>query len=112
MSEMGDHDAVPRSVGRARRPRPDSAEGRRRGTAGHGVTATEAEQGRRRGLVPWWRLRSWSKDLDTLTRLHKGLRAIDADAEQELPAAREPALVASAAGLPAPPDLMRLPQNG
>ena len=83
MSEMGDHDAVPRSVGRARRPRPDSAEGRRRSPAGHGVTATEAEQGRRRGLVPWWRLRSWSKDLDTLTRLHKGLRALDADAEQE-----------------------------
>jgi NAD(P)H-flavin reductase len=67
-------------------------------------------------LVPWWRLRSWSKDLDTLTRLHKGLRAIDADAEQELvsaPApAPEPALVASAAGLPAPRDPMTLPPNG
>src|SRR5271156_274207 len=88
MSEMGDHDAVPRSVGRARRPRPDSAEGRRRSPAGHGVTATEAEQSRHRGLA-WWRLRSWSKDLDTLTRLHKGLRAMDADAEQELLAEQE-----------------------
>jgi NAD(P)H-flavin reductase/hemoglobin-like flavoprotein len=74
------------------------------------VTATEAEQSRRRGLVPWWRVRSWSKDLDTLTRLHKGLRAMDADAEQELLSA--PALLAPPAGLSAPQDLMALPQNG
>jgi NAD(P)H-flavin reductase/hemoglobin-like flavoprotein len=76
------------------------------------VTATEAEQSRRRGVVPWWRLRSWSKDLDTLTRLHKGLRAMDADAGQELLSVPEPALVASPAGLSAPQDLMALPQNG
>jgi NAD(P)H-flavin reductase len=43
------------------------------------VTATEAERNRRRGLTPWWRGRSWSKDLDTLTRLHKSLRALDTD---------------------------------
>jgi NAD(P)H-flavin reductase/hemoglobin-like flavoprotein len=60
------------------------------------VTATEAEQNRRRGLAPWWRVRSWSKDLDTLTRLHKALRAMDADAEQEPLSA--PALLAPPAG--------------
>ncbi len=74
------------------------------------MTATEAEQSRRRGLAPWWRVRSWSKDLDTLTRLHKGLRAMDADAEQEFLSA--PALLAPPAGLSAPQDLMELPQNG
>jgi NAD(P)H-flavin reductase/hemoglobin-like flavoprotein len=45
------------------------------------VTATEAERNRRRGLTPWWRLRSWSKDLDTLARLHKSLRALDTDTD-------------------------------
>ena len=53
------------------------------------MTATDAEQGRRKGLVPWWRARSWSKDLNTLTRLHKGLRALDAGAEHELGSAPE-----------------------
>ena len=60
--------------------------------------------------MPWWRVRSWSKDLDTLTRLHKGLRAMDADAEQEFLSA--PALLAPPAGLSAPQDPMELPQNG
>ena len=74
------------------------------------MTAAEAERSRRRGLVPWWRVRSWSKDLDTLTRLHKGLRAMDTDPEQEFLSA--PALLAPPAGLSAPQDLMGLPQNG
>jgi NAD(P)H-flavin reductase/hemoglobin-like flavoprotein len=43
-------------------------------------------------------VRSWSKDLDTLTRLHKALRAMDADAEQEPLSA--PALLAPPAGSP------------
>jgi len=43
------------------------------------VTATEAEQGHSEGLAPWWRIRSWSRDLDTLRRLHKSLRALDED---------------------------------
>jgi NAD(P)H-flavin reductase len=47
------------------------------------VTATEAERNRRRGLTPWWRVRSWSKDLDTLTRLHKSLRALDTDTDTD-----------------------------
>jgi NAD(P)H-flavin reductase/hemoglobin-like flavoprotein len=49
------------------------------------VTATEAERNRRRGLIPWWRGRTWGKDLETLTRLHRSLQALDAevDAKQE-----------------------------
>lgn len=74
------------------------------------MTATEAEQNRHRGLAPWWRVRSWSKDLDTLTRLHKALQAMDADAEQEPLSA--PALLAPPAGLPAPQDLMEPPPDG
>jgi NAD(P)H-flavin reductase len=70
------------------------------------VTATEAEQGRRKGLVPWWRARSWSKDLNTLTRLHKGLRAMDADAEPELLSA--PPVLAEPAELSAPQETARL----
>jgi NAD(P)H-flavin reductase/hemoglobin-like flavoprotein len=49
----------------------------RHGTAGRGVTATEADRNRRKGFMPWWRRRSWSTDLEALTRLHKGLRALD-----------------------------------
>jgi NAD(P)H-flavin reductase len=55
-------------------------------------------------------VRSWSKDLDTLTRLHKALQAMDADAEQEPLSA--PALLAPPAGLPAPQDLMEPPPDG
>src|ERR1700722_650287 len=29
--------------------------------------------------MPWWRRRSWNTDLDTLTRLHKALQALDVD---------------------------------
>jgi NAD(P)H-flavin reductase/hemoglobin-like flavoprotein len=67
------------------------------------VTATEAERNRRRGLTPWWRVRSWSKDLDTLIRLHKGLRALDADAGAEQEPLSAPALSAPPAELLAPP---------
>jgi NAD(P)H-flavin reductase len=51
-------------------------------------------------------VRSWSKDLDTLIRLHKGLRALDGDpgAQQAPPSA--PAL------LPAPTELLAPPQDG
>jgi NAD(P)H-flavin reductase len=66
------------------------------------VTATEAEQNSRRGLAPWWQGRSWNKDLETLTRLHKALRAMDADPEQELLSA--PAPLAPPGGWSAPQD--------
>lgn len=29
--------------------------------------------------LPWWRLRTWRKDIDALTRLRDGLRAMDAE---------------------------------
>ena len=60
--------------------------------------------------MSWWRVRSWSKDLETLTRLHKALRAMDTGAEQELLSA--PAPLALPAGLSAPQDLLASPQNG
>jgi NAD(P)H-flavin reductase/hemoglobin-like flavoprotein len=47
--------------------------------------------------MPWWRARSWSRDLDALTRLHKGLLALDAGDDAQ----REPL---SAPVLLAPPD--------
>jgi hypothetical protein len=62
------------------------------------VTATEANH--RKGLTPWWRVRSWSRDLDTLSRLHKGLRALDADAESG--PLSTPVLTDSPPGRPAP----------
>lgn len=61
------------------------------------MTATEAERNRRRGLIPWWRGRTWGKDLETLTRLHRSLQALDAEAD----AKQEPL---SAPVLLAPPD--------
>jgi NAD(P)H-flavin reductase len=70
------------------------------------VTATEAERNRRRGLTPWWRARSWSKDLDTLIRLRKGLRALDGDPDAEQAPLSAPAL------LPAPIELLAPPQDG
>ena len=70
------------------------------------MTATEAERNRRRGLTSWWRVRSWSKDLDTLIRLHKGLRALDDDPDAEQAPLSVPAL------LPAPTELLAPPQDG
>jgi hypothetical protein len=85
---MGDDDALPRSAGEARRPPPHSADDRR-GPAG-GVTATEAGHGHRRSLTDWWRGRSWSKDLDTLSRLHKILQALDTGGDADAGAEPEP----------------------
>jgi NAD(P)H-flavin reductase/hemoglobin-like flavoprotein len=45
-------------------------------------------------------MRSWSRDLDTLSRLHKGLRALDADAESG--PLSTPVLTDSPPGRPAP----------
>ena len=41
------------------------------------MTATDAEHNQRKGLIPWWRARTWGKDLAVLTRLHNGLRDLD-----------------------------------
>jgi len=78
------------------------------------VTATEAGHGHRKSLTDWWRGRSWSKDLDTLARLHKSLRALDvgtdADAEPEpltAPALSSPLALPSPAAVP-----LALPRRG
>jgi NAD(P)H-flavin reductase/hemoglobin-like flavoprotein len=81
------------------------------------VSSTETAQSRRRGLVgPWWRVRTWSRDLDTLIRLHRGLQLLDvnpdADAEH-LPAPTllaEPAELTAYEGGPAPQELPARPQ--
>jgi NAD(P)H-flavin reductase/hemoglobin-like flavoprotein len=74
------------------------------------VTATEADQNRRKGFMPWWRRRSWSTDLDALIRLHKGLRALDVDPDAQQKPVPAPALPAPAAGLAAPQELLVPPQ--
>jgi NAD(P)H-flavin reductase/hemoglobin-like flavoprotein len=74
------------------------------------VTATEADPNRRKGFMPWWRRRSWNTDLDTLTRLHKGLLALDVDPDAQHKPAPAPALPTPSAGLPAPQELLRAPQ--
>ena len=55
--------------------------------------------------MPWWRVRSWGKDLDTLTRLHRGLQALDAEADAEQEPLSAPVLLAppGRAGGPAGP---------
>jgi NAD(P)H-flavin reductase/hemoglobin-like flavoprotein len=72
------------------------------------VTATDAERNRRRVLIPWWRGRSRANDLDILTRLHNGLRALDTSTQEPLSA---PALLAPPAGPLAPEDLTTPPQS-
>ena len=63
--------------------------------------------------MPWRQRRSWSTDLDALTRLHKALLALDVgpDAQHEpVPALAEPvpapALPTPSAGLAAPQELV------
>jgi NAD(P)H-flavin reductase/hemoglobin-like flavoprotein len=74
------------------------------------VTATEADRNRRKGFMPWWRRRSWSTDLDTLTRLYKGLRALDVDPDAQHKPVPAPAPPTPSAGLPAPQELLPAPQ--
>ncbi len=55
----------------------------RQSEAPAGVTLTSAADGRtaKSGApeprLPWWRLRSWRRDLDALTRLREGLQTLD-----------------------------------
>jgi NAD(P)H-flavin reductase/hemoglobin-like flavoprotein len=58
--------------------------------------------------LAWWRLRTWRKDLDALTRLRDGLQALDLAAESGTAAATdgrpgEPAGAAETAATTAPP---------
>ena len=57
------------------------------------MTATEAGRNRHRALTPWWR-GSWGRDLDTLTRLHRALRALDTGAHAEQAPLSAPVLLA------------------
>ena len=82
------------------------------GTAGRGVTATEADRNRRKGFMPWWRRRSWSTDLDALTRLHKGLRALDVGPDAQHKPEPAPAPPTTSAGPKAPQELMVPPHAG
>jgi NAD(P)H-flavin reductase/hemoglobin-like flavoprotein len=54
--------------------------------------------------MPWWRTRSWGRDLDALTRLHKGLLALDTTGGEAQPL--------SAPALLAPPDQETAAQDG
>ena len=38
--------------------------------------------------MPWWRVRTWGKDLETLTRLHRSLQALEAEAAAGSPTVR------------------------
>ena len=55
----------------------------RQSEAPAGATLTSAADGRRgksgapEPKLPWWRLRSWRRDLDALTRLREGLQTLD-----------------------------------
>jgi NAD(P)H-flavin reductase len=74
------------------------------------VTATESDRDRRKGFMPWWRRRSWSTDLDALTRLHRGLRALDVDPDPQQEPVPAPALPTPSAGLSAPQEPLVPPQ--
>src|ERR1700726_1592625 len=60
--------------------------------------------------MPWWRGRSWSTDLDTLTRLHKGLLALDVDPDAQHKPVPAPELPIPSAGPPAPQEPLVPPQ--
>jgi len=60
--------------------------------------------------MPWWQRRSWSTDLDVLTRLHKGLLALDVSPDAQPEPEPEPVPV-PAPTLPAPPDVLPAPQE-
>jgi NAD(P)H-flavin reductase/hemoglobin-like flavoprotein len=76
------------------------------------VTATEAEPNRRRGLIPWWRVRPRGRDLDTLARLHRSLLALDADASAQRELLPAPVLLDRPAEAPPPRDLAAPAEDG
>jgi NAD(P)H-flavin reductase len=54
-------------------------ESRPAGTTLAAEDTDSAEAVHQRKSLPWWRLRTWRKDLDALTRLRDGLQALDLD---------------------------------
>ena len=61
--------------------------------------------------MPWWRVRTWGKDLETLTRLHRSLQALEAEAEAEQPPLSAPTLLAPPDELTALADRTAPPQD-
>ncbi len=61
------------------RPDPPAA-GAPGGQPGRTAAASAIERAAERRSLPWWRLRTWRKDLDALTRLRDGLREMELDA--------------------------------
>jgi len=57
-----------------------------------------AEAVHQRRSLPWWRLRTWRKDLDALTRLRDGLQALDLDEPERSGEAEPSAGTTAAAG--------------
>ncbi len=73
------------------------------GSAGTTLSAGDPEAAQavhQRRSLPWWRLRTWRKDLDALTRLRDGLQALDLDEPE--PSAEPPAEARPSAGPDAP----------
>jgi NAD(P)H-flavin reductase/hemoglobin-like flavoprotein len=56
--------------------RPDSST---TGTLAAPDDSLSAQAAAERRALPWWRLRTWRKDLDALTRLRDGLQALELD---------------------------------
>jgi len=57
--------------------RPDSADARAADLPPAGRAPSAIERAAERRALPWWRLRTWRKDLDALTRLRDGLREME-----------------------------------
>ena len=68
-------------------------------------SAASAEAGSQRRSLPWWRLRTWRKDLDALARLRDGLQALDLedpDGSENGESRGQPASSGAPAGTAAP----------
>ena len=61
--------------------------------------------------MPWWRVRTWGKDLETLTRLHRSLQALEAEPVAEQPPLSAPTLLAPPDELTALADRTAPPQD-
>jgi NAD(P)H-flavin reductase/hemoglobin-like flavoprotein len=87
--------------------RPDpSAAGAAEAQPGRAEAASAIERSAQRRSLPWWRLRTWRKDLDALTRLRDGLREMEldspADAEPEAESTGSPGPETESTGSPGP----------
>jgi NAD(P)H-flavin reductase/hemoglobin-like flavoprotein len=63
--------------------RPDLQAASTDSASANGRTESATTVTEQRKSLPWWRLRTWRKDLDALTKLRDGLMALDAQEEYE-----------------------------